>query len=179
MQPHASKTPSQAEMGTREITDCATYRSWRPRCIAARDRGTAHKTGEEPSEIPEVGIYYGYQCKGDGNTIPLLCARERNQKSHACAAVPAKGRDRYAIAYLNAFLKRLGNKKIVIRSDNEMSLISLIEASSELLKGVGVVHRTSPEGDHQSNGLAELGVRECKGQCIAVRSLVESKLRKR
>ena len=34
--------------------------------------------------------------------------------------------------------------------------------------------KSSPQGDHQANGMAESGVRECKGQTRAVRSQLES-----
>ena len=40
-----------------------------------------------------------------------------------------------------------------MRSDNEQSLLSLIERVKSNLTGVDLVMMTSPEGDHQANGL--------------------------
>ena len=49
-----------------------------------------------------------------------------------------------------------------MRSDDKRSLLSLIERVSCNLMGVELLLVTSPEGDHQANGLAEVGVREIK-----------------
>ena len=43
------------------------------------------------------------------------------------------------------------------------------------LTGVELVLMTSPEGDHQSNGLAEVGVREIKAQTRILRSQLEQR----
>ena len=51
-----------------------------------------------------------------------------------------------------------------MRSDNERSLLSLIERVKCNLTGVELVQVTSPEGDHQASGLAGVGVREIKAQ---------------
>ena len=86
------------------------------------------------------------------------------------------GRDRqtYASSFLTAFIKSLGFKRILVRSDNERSLLSLIERVTCNLTGVELVLMTSPEGDHQANGLAEVGVREIKAQTRILRSQLGS-----
>ena len=58
-----------------------------------------------------------------------------------------------------------------MRSDNERSLLSWIERVVNNLTGVELVMMTSPEGDHQANGLAEVVVREIKIQTILRRKL--------
>ena len=63
-----------------------------------------------------------------------------------------------------------------MRSDKERSLLSLIERVTSNLTGVEVVLMTSPEGDHQANGLAEVGVREIKAQTRILRSQLEQRL---
>ena len=46
-----------------------------------------------------------------------------------------------------------------MRSDNERSLLSLIErVMNNFLTGVELVQMTSPEGDHAANGLADVDV---------------------
>ena len=60
-----------------------------------------------------------------------------------------------------------------MRSDNERSLLSLIERVTCNVTGVELVQMTSPEGDHQANGLAEVGVRETKAQTRILRSQLE------
>ena len=61
-------------------------------------------------------------------------------------------------------------------SDNGRSLLSLIERVTCNLTGVELVLMTSPEGDHQANGLAEVGVREIKAQTRILRSQLEQRL---
>ena len=56
------------------------------------------------------------------------------------------------------------------------SLLSLIERVTSNLTGVELVQMTSPEGDHQANGLAEVGVREIKAQTLILRSQLEQRL---
>ena len=63
-----------------------------------------------------------------------------------------------------------------MRSDNERSLSSSIERVTSNLKGVELVLMTSPEGDHQANGLAEVGVCEIKAQTRILRSQLEQRL---
>ena len=74
-------------------------------------------------------------------------------------------------------IKSLGFKRILVISDNERSLLSLIERVTCNLTGVELVLMTSPEGDHQANGLAEVGVREIKAQTRILRSSAGAKTR--
>ena len=60
-----------------------------------------------------------------------------------------------------------------MRSDDERSLLSLIERVMNNLTGVELVQMTSPEGDHAADGLAEVGVREIKAQTRILRSQLE------
>ena len=60
-----------------------------------------------------------------------------------------------------------------MRSDNERSLLSLLERVMNNLTGVKL---TSPEGDLAANGLAEVGVREIKAQTRILRSQLEQRL---
>ena len=84
--------------------------------------------------------------------------------------VDRKGSSDHASSHLTAFIKSLGFKKILVRSDNERSLLSLIESVTSNLTGVELVLMTSPEADHQANGLAEVGVLEIRAQTWILRS---------
>ena len=84
-------------------------------------------------------------------------------------AVGRKGASDYASSFLTAFIKSLGFKRILVISDNERSLLSLIER-------LELVQMTSPEGDHAANGVAEVGVREIKAQTRILRSQLEQRL---
>ena len=73
----------------------------------------------------------------------------------------------------------MGHKRLVCRSDNGRSLLALLELLSASLPQVEFVPKTSPEGDHQANGLAEVGVREVKGQVRVLRCQLETHLKTR
>ena len=106
--------------------------------------------------------------------LPILCVKCRNSSTGCLGAtvVDRKGASDYASSFLTAFIKSLGFKRILVRSDNERSLLSLIERVTCNL----TVLMTSPEGDHAENGLAEVGVREIKGQTRILRSQLEQRL---
>ena len=109
--------------------------------------------------------------------LPILCVKFRNSSTGCLGAtvVDRKGAD-YASSFLTAFIKSLGFKGILVRSDNGRSLLSLIERVLNKLTGVEVVQMTSPEGDHAANGLAEVGVREIKAPTRIMRSQLEQRV---
>ena len=80
------------------------------------------------------------------------------------AVVDRKGASDFASSFLTAFIKSLGFKGILVRSDNERSLLSL----TCNLTGVELVLMTFPEGDH--------AVREINTQTRILRCQLEQRL---
>ena len=104
----------------------------------------------------------------------------RSQDSVARGQLRArKGKDSYALSFLVSWVKGLGYKRVVCRSDNEPALLALLSLMSASMPDIEFVPKTSPEGDHQANGLAEIGVREAKGQVRVLRSQLEANLGER
>ena len=132
----------------------------------------------EEGELPEIGIDYGFFGRDKEDVLPILCVKCRNSSTGCVGAtfVDRKGASDYASTFLTAFIKSLGFKRILVRCDNERSLLSLIERVTSNVTGVELVLMTSPEGDHQANGLAEVGVREIKDQTRILRSQLEQRL---
>ena len=163
--PHLPPEPSARQIAEHELTGHAVHRSWCRHCVASKGRAHAHSSREE-GELPEIGIDYGL------DVLPILCCKCRNSSTGCMGetVVDRKGASDYASSFLTAFIKSLGFKRILVRSDNERSLLSLIERVTSNLTGVELVMMTSPEGDHQANGLAEVGVREIKAQTRILRS---------
>eukprot|EP00972_Heterocapsa_arctica_P069448 10261502-Heterocapsa_arctica.AAC.1 len=96
-------------------------------------------------------------CKADEKFIPILSCKDRNAGGFGGTASPKKGCDKYAVAYLTGWLRGLAYKRLVVRSNNEPALLALLQAASGCLPEMEVVFRSSPTGDHQANGLAEVG----------------------
>ena len=171
--PNLPPEPSARQVAEHELTGHAVYRSWCRHCVASKGRAHAHSSREE-GELPEIGIDYGFFGRDKEDVLPILCVKCRNSSTGCMGAtvVDRKGATDYASSYLVAFIKSLGFKRILVRSDNERSLLSLIERVTSNVTGVELVMMTSPEGDHQANGLAEVGVREIKAQTILRSQLV-------
>ena len=175
--PNLPPEPSARQIAEHELTGHAVYRSWCRHCVASKGRAHAHSSREE-GELPEIGIDYGFFGRDKEDVLPILCVKCRNSSTGCVGAtvVDRKGASDYASSFLTAFIKSLGFKRILVRSDNERSLLSLIERVTSNLTGVELVLMTSPEGDHQANGLAEVGVREIKAQTRILRSQLEQRL---
>ena len=110
--------------------------------------------------------------------LPISCVKCRNSSTGRVGAtvVDRMGASDYGSSFLTAFIKSLGLKRILMRSDNERSLLSLIERVMNNFTGVELVLMTSPEGDRAANGLAEVGVREIKPWTRILRSQLEQRL---
>ena len=59
----------------------------------------------------------------------------------------------YAPAFFTGWLRGLGWKRLLLRSDNERALLAFLRAAAASLEGVEVIEQASPEGDHAANGL--------------------------
>ena len=92
--------------------------------------------------------------------MPLLVAKDRRTKMLPGTAVESQERDDYSTRFMSAFLLSLGRQRLIIRSDNEPSLLALLARVAMNLPSVEMVPKTSPEGEHAANGLAEVAVRE-------------------
>ena len=178
--PNLPPEPSARQIAEHELTGHAECRSWCRHCVASKGRAHAHSSREE-GELPEIGIDYGFFGRDTEEVLPILCVKCRNSSTGCVGAtvVDRKGASDYASSFLTALIKSLGFKRILVRSDNERSLLSLIKCVTCNLTGVELVLMTSPEGDHQANGLAEVGVREIKAQTRILRSQLEQRLETR
>ena len=159
--PNLPPEPSARQTAEHELTGDAVYRSWCRHCVASKGRAHAHSSREE-GELLEIGIDYGFFGRDREDVLSILCVKCRNSSPGWLGAtvVDRNGASDYASSFLTAFIKSLGFKRMLVRSDNELSLLSLIGSVMNNLTGAELVLMTFPEGDHAANGLAEVGVRE-------------------
>ena len=178
--PNLTPEPSARQIAEHVWTGHAVYRSWCRHCVASKGRAHAHPSREEGG-LPESGIDYGFFGLDREDVLPILCVKCRNSSTGCVGAtvVDRKGASDYASSFLTEFIKSLGFKRILVRSDNERSLLSSIERVTSNSTGVELVLMTSPEGDHQANGLAEVGVCEIMAQTRILRSPLEQRLVRR
>eukprot|EP00435_Cladocopium_sp_Y103_P014191 s2521_g3.t1 len=93
----------------------------------------------------------------------------------AATFVDSKGATPYAVKFAAAFLKNLGYRKVVLKSDGEHSIVALKEAAAREA-AIESVPEESPVGDHQANGLVENAIREVKRQIRVLRSALEESI---
>ena len=83
----------------------------------------------------------------------------------------------YALAFFTGWLRGLGWKRLLLRSDNERALSVFLSAAAASLESVEVIEQESPQCDHAANGLAEVGVRE-SSQTRVLKSHLEERLKR-
>ena len=95
---------------------------------------------ERKESCLDIGIDYGFFGREREDVLPILCVKCRNSSTGCMGAtvVDRKGASDYASSFLTAFIKSLGFKRILVRSDNERSLLSLIERVTTQFDGCRV-----------------------------------------
>ena len=140
------------------------------------DRASPHAVVSE-RELPEVGVDNAY-LGPEGSQVTILVCKCKRTGYLAATQVPEKGMNVYAPAFFTGWLRGLGWKRLLLRSDNERALLAFLRAAAASLEGVEVIEQASPEGDHAANGLAEVGVREVKTQTRVLKSHLEERLKR-
>lgn len=170
--------PTAKQRETHELENHAVYRNWCPVCAAARATGTQHKSASKLSkddEGPKVFSDFFFMST-DAESAPFLAMKSSKSGRLGATALPSKATEEFAVQFASRFMAETGHRRFLNCSDNEPAIVSLKEAAAQRLKGVEAVSRSSPVGDHQSNGAIEVGVRELKRQMRALRYALEAHL---
>ena len=103
------------------------YRNWCVACVRGRGRSDPHRTRSENRDeplFPVISVDY----IADQHQ-PILVLVDRASKSHWAHIVPQKGIGHpYPVAAVLTDLRRSGYKKVIMKSDNENSIVALITA---------------------------------------------------
>ena len=152
----APEDPTPAEIEEHGATGHVQYRNWCRRCITGRAVGQPHRTRSEEQEakslVPTVAMDYAFMSRGG-----------------------VEDESKGATKFVANFLKNLGHRKVVLKSDGEPSVVALKEAAAKETN-IDWISEESPVGDHQANGLAENACKEVKRQVRVLRSALEEKL---
>ena len=114
-------------------------------------------------ELPEVGVDSAYMGP-EGSQVTIVVCRCKRTKCWAAAQVPRKGVHVHALVFFVGLQRGLGWKRLLMSSDNELTLLAFLRAAAVGLEGVEVIEQACPEGEHAANGLAEVVVQEVKAQ---------------
>ena len=166
--------PTRQEREDHEAAGHVPYRSWCRACVAGRGRSDAHSTAKTShSAVTTIGIDYGYL--EDRRTVgeqeagpsPILVTRSSSTQVTTADVLPCKGTGHpWCVQALVRAIVAAGSPKVIIRSDNEPAIADLkrqAAAECRVRHGMTVILEDTTEYDSQSNGLAEVAVREVKG----------------
>ena len=202
------RLPSAEEVETHRC-DHIPYRSWCKWCVMGRGRGEQHRQAEAPT-IPRVGIDYFYITRGgvkkrneldypsdpagdaatlearkNGEVVKCLLIRCMESKNIFAHCIPIKGSDeeKYAANLAADDVVWLGHTKVIIHSDNEPSLQTLITESLDALRvkthNIDQIATEHPAAyDSQSNGGTEVGVKLVRGLFRTLKLCLESRIDK-
>ena len=103
----------------------------------------------------------------DESPSPILVTKCSITKRITADVLPCKGVGHpWCVQALVKVLLDAGHAKIILRSDDEAAIVALKERAIAVAKEqhkIDVIPVTTPHGDSQSNGLAEMAVRDVKG----------------
>ena len=79
----------------------------------------------------------------EGSQVTILVCKCIRTGCLAATQVPEKGVNAYAQAFFAGWLRGLGWKRLLLRSNNERSLLAFLRATAAGLKGVEVIEQAS------------------------------------
>ena len=169
--------PSPEEIEEHEMMGHSVHRTWCGHCMRSRglmEKHVQQKAEDKSQSVPTLGIDYFYFGK-DEEGLPHLQVRDGHSGMSWASPVPAKGNDPFAVNFMLGVLDEVGYKRLVLKSDNEPAIKALKSSVKDSSK-VDIILEESKTGDSQSNGLAEVAVRETKRQCRAMKSALQERL---
>ena len=190
------RAPYQPTEEERELHNAThePYRAWCEHCVAGRGKIDAHILYDHSQDaVPVFGIDYGYLIgKEDEDkseqvfdeatgtqkpASPILCGRHNLNRWVVCCMLPCKGTGHpFCVTALFQMIKFFRDKKLIIRSDGEPSIVDLKSAAARravATLGVEVPTEETPVGDSGANGLSEEAVRTCKAKVRTLRHATE------
>ena len=147
----APEVPTKAEVDRHRVSHLP-YRSWCPDCVEAFGREWAHSISDGQRSIPLISCDYLFvtprgalqrpelQEGEEEHALKVLVAYCGATKCMFAHAVPKKGVDPagYIVEQLKQDVLWLGHSRVVIKGDNEPSLVQVIETTLSALKMAGI-----------------------------------------
>ena len=166
--------PSAEEIKRHNITHLP-YRSWCAHCVRGRGVGHPHlsRKAQQVGDVPTIGADYHYMgVEGEEGTVLMLVIRCGTTKMIFDMVVTSKGVNEYMVRRVKQILDLLGYKKIIMKSDQESSLVALLDKVKIEWSGEMIPERSAVQ-DSQGNGMVESGVRTMGSQIRTLRSALE------
>ncbi len=202
--------PPPGQVEEHRITHCP-YRSWCDHCGRGRGLGEQRgRHAGRHHAIPRVGIDYWYvtsdnikkrkelqetyplNLEGDqkleddrrgGRLMKCIIIRCHESKAILAHCVPCKGADEdgYVVELIVQAVAWMGHTKLILKSDNEVALLSLVKRALEAVRHevpdvITATDEQSAEYESQSNGGTEVGIRAVRGRFRTIKFCTEERI---
>jgi hypothetical protein len=153
------QAPSRQEIDEHYATHLP-FRDWCPCCVRGKMKNPAHyRIDSHARGVEEVHLDYCFM-----EELKILVTRDRNTKVTFSDVVRYKGRGMDGdVERVHENIRRLGRKRLVLRTDQEPALVDLAEAVKEGRTDPTTIEH-SPAGESQSNGFIERAIQTVEEQ---------------
>ena len=174
------RRPTEAEVEEHERGNHCPYRNWCGVCVRARGKDMDHRADAmEARGLSEYSFDYCFLGDEFGCKLTTLVGKERKTGCVMATAVPTKSSTgRFSIDKILDFVDEVGDSaaQIIIKSDQEPSIVSLAEDVVKAREEGRTVVEESPKQSSGSIGVVERAVQEVEGQMRALLLAVETRL---
>lgn len=176
--------PSAQEVRDHEMTHLP-FRSWCRECVHGRGVEAPHRARiGERGGLAHIHVDFMFMGPADvgGETVPVLVMREESTRMTLASAIPRKTTGEFVLKRALAFLGEIGlmHGDVVVRSDQESAMASLVEDIGRRRAGLGGgrwIMENSPVGSSASNGVIERAIQGVQAQVRVMKLALEKKWR--
>jgi hypothetical protein len=167
------------------------FRSWCPHCMRGKSKASGHRSSTQMREKAIVSLDYAFlgvskgtsreerlqleaEAVADGHTPTLVMFDSESRSIYAHAAM-RKGYSEHLCQQIVHDLDNLGYKEIVLKSDQEPAMMSLVEIIKANWNGDAALEN-SPVRESEANGAVERAIQTWEGQVRTMKDALEHRL---
>ena len=174
--------------------DHIPFRNWCAHCVRGKSKSSGHYSAAPDTERskPIVSLDYAFlgikqgkdkaectkleeEAEVAGHTPQLIMFDSESKGTYAYVA-RQKGADEHLCRRIVDDLDNMGYKQVVMKSDQEPALRTLIETVKATWNGDAALEN-SPVGESESNGAVERAIQTWSGQVRTMKDALESRLK--
>jgi hypothetical protein len=126
--PRSPDDPTRAQVEEHRARAHLPYRSWCGHCVDGRKKNPPHfrTTGSAERDVPQVCLDYSFlRDRDESDTITCLVCKATEPKVLFADVCPRKGALEYSVTQTLANIRRLGYKRLSLKTDQEPALVAL------------------------------------------------------
>ena len=178
--PRSPESPSRAEVEEHRARAHLPYRSWCYHCVCGRKHNTPHFRTATASAtertVPQVCLDYAFLRDGnETESCTILVCKDTGTKNLFADVCTRKGALEYSVTRTLGNIRRLGYKRISMKTDQEPALIALTSAVIRERQDETLLEH-SAVADSASNGVVEKGVQQIEQQLRVLKFCLQDRI---